>query len=193
MRGDAHPRRRGALRLRGGTSFAAPEVAGIAALVWSVKPSLTACRSRGSSSRRRRDQTAAGWTLGDGLGRAEREGRARERDRPFERRLARALGIADLAAPASRAAQIRRVRKGELGRRQPGRSSGPPVLPDRASEAPAMHSSAALEAGTATCTFRLLPKRSAGLPVAGSVSVSATGGLAASASFRFAVAGRQPG
>ena len=55
-----------------------------------------------------------------------------------------------------------------------------------------LRTTATLAAGAASCAFRL-PARSGGRLVAGRLTVSAPGGVATSASFRFTVAGRQPG
>lgn len=52
----------------GGTSFAAPEVAGIAALVWSVKPSLTAVQVAGILEQTATRPDGTGWTSTTGWG-----------------------------------------------------------------------------------------------------------------------------
>jgi subtilisin family serine protease len=52
----------------GGTSFAAPEVAGVAALVWSVKPSLTSTQVAGILEQTATRPRGSGWTPTGGWG-----------------------------------------------------------------------------------------------------------------------------
>jgi subtilisin family serine protease len=169
----------------GGTSFAAPEVAGIAALVWSVKPSLTASQVAGILEQTATRPDGAGWTATAGWGVLNAKAAL---ESATGRSSADSLVLSGLRIPRPRlpGTRIRASVKATWG------DGSAVVVGARPScritvGGTVMHTSAALAAGSATCTFRL-PKRSAGLPVAGTVTVSDTGVPAASATFRFAVA-----
>ncbi len=171
-----------------GTSFAAPEVSGVAALVWSVKPSLTAVQVAGILEQTATRPDGTGWTATAGWGvlnaRAALES-------VTGRSSADSLALSGLriARPRLPGERIRVSVEASWD------DGGPVALGATPScritvGGIAMHTSAALEAGSETCSF-VLPKRSGGLRVAGTVSVSAVGVPAATASFRFAVAGKR--
>ena len=112
-----------------GTSFAAPAVAGVAALVWAA----ALADERPGGEHPRADRHSAGRDELDRdrrLGRAQRARGARERDRPVERGRARAF-----AAAHRRRAPTRTGIAGDgeriMGRRRAGRRRRHAELPDR--------------------------------------------------------------
>ena len=173
-----------------GTSFAAPEVAGTAALVWSVKPSLTSVQVASILEQTASRPAGSGWTPATGWG-------VLNANAAVESAAGRSSGDSIVLADLD----VSRPRKPGDPVTATVKASwldGTPVKLGAASSCrilaagSVLRATATLAAGAASCAFRL-PPRSGGRLVAGRLTVSAPGGVATSASFRFAVAGRQPG
>lgn len=169
----------------GGTSFAAPEVAGIAALVWSVKPSLTAAQVAGILEQTATRPDGTGWTATSGWGVLNANAAL---ENVTGRSSADSLVLSGLRIPRPRRAgeRIRVAVRANWGDGSPVELGARPSCKITVGGA-AIHSSAALEAGNETCTFTLA-EHAAGLAVSGTVAVSATGVPMTAASFRFTVA-----
>jgi serine protease len=169
----------------GGTSFAAPEVSGIAALVWSVKPSLTAAQVAGILEQTATRPDGTGWTATTGWGVLNARAAV---ESVTGRSSADSLVLSGLqiSRPRVPGERIRASVKATWGDGSPVVVGARPSCRITVGGA-ATQTSAALEEGSETCTFTL-PRHAAGLAVAGTVSVSATGVPVASANFRFTVA-----
>lgn len=173
-----------------GTSFSAPEVAGIAALVWSAKPSLTSTQVANVLEQTATRPAGTGWspTLGWGVVNANAAVES-----VTGRSSADTIGLSKLRVSRPRAAGVRIL---ATVRASWGDDAAPAGLGAHAScriavGTRSVSASARLAAGLATCAFRL-PKGSGGGEVKGSVSV-ASAGARASASFRFTVPGGRRG
>jgi subtilisin family serine protease len=172
----------------GGTSFAAPEVSGVAALVWSVKPSLTAAQVAAILEQTATRPDGTGWTSTTGWGVLNARAAL---ENVTGRSSADSLVLSELriSRPRAPGERLRASVKATWGDGSPVLLAAMPSCRITIGGV-SMHTSAALDAGSETCSF-VLPKSSAGLPVAGTVSVSAAGVPAASAGFRFTVPGRR--
>jgi subtilisin family serine protease len=167
-----------------GTSFAAPEVSGTAALVWSLKPSLTSVQVAGILTGTATRPVGAAWnpTLGWGVlnARAAVESAA-------GRTAVDSIVLTDL-----RVSRPRRPGSRITVTVKTGWGDGEPVVVATIPSCwidvrgAVVQTISAIQAGSATCAFTL-PQGSAQATVTGTVSVAATGVPPASASFRFSV------
>jgi subtilisin len=167
-----------------GTSFAAPEVAGIAALVWSIEPGLTAYQVASLLQQTATRPPDTGWNSSLGWG-------------VVNARVAVEQLIGRTATDEMALAGLRL-----LGRRAPGNtittraqarwSDGLPIAVGATPRcrivagSKTIRSTAALRDGTLTCEF-MLPASSAGARVTGTVWLTAPATPPASASFEFPV------
>jgi subtilisin family serine protease len=172
----------------GGTSFAAPEVSGVAALVWSVKPSLTAIQVAGILEQTATRPDGTGWTSTAGWGVLNARA-ALENVTGRSSGDALSLDGLRITRPRAPGERIRAVVKASWGDGSPVLLGAMPSCRVTVGGA-STHTSSALEAGSETCSF-VLPTRSAGLLVAGTVSLRAAGVVTSSASFRFTVPGKR--
>ena len=197
--GRRHPRSRRAGRARydvshldgaryayeSGTSFAAPEVSGIAALVWSLKPSLTsvqvaaileqtATRPAGTSW-----SPASGWGVLDARAAAETVTGRSSADTFVLRRLS-------VSRPRKPAEVVQATVDAAWADGTAVTTGATPTCRIW-SGARTVRSSARLAAGVVTCKFTP-PGWSAGKQLQGSVIVSAPNAVNATATFRVAVA-----
>jgi subtilisin family serine protease len=171
-----------------GTSFSAPEVAGIAALVWSLKPSLTSTQVAAVLEQTATRPQGAGWTatVGWGVLNAKAAVESVSGKSTADSIVLARLRLSRPRAPGSRIAASVEASWGD----------GTPILLGATpscritiagSAAPA---STRFGAGRLGCMFTL-PATSAGAQVVGTLTVSASGAPTTKASFRFEVP-RQP-
>ena len=167
-----------------GTSFSAPEVAGVAALVWSVKPSLTSAEVAAVLEQTATRPPGAGWdaTVGWGVLNAKAAVESVSGKSASDTIALARLRISRPRAPGSR---VEASVEANWGDGTAIRVGANPSCRITVAGAPARVSTT-LDAGLLTCSFTL-PRTSAGAQVAGTVSVAAAGAAAAAASFRFAV------
>jgi subtilisin family serine protease len=173
-----------------GTSFAAPEVAGTAALVWSVKPSLTSVQVASILEQTASRPAGTGWTPGLGWGVLDANTAV---ESAAGRSSADSIVLADLdvSRPRQPGDAVDATVKARWLDGTPVRLGAALSCRIRAGGS-ALRPDATLGAGAASCSFRL-PAGSGGRLVEGRLTVSAPGGVETSASFRFAVPGRKPG
>jgi subtilisin family serine protease len=170
-----------------GTSFAAPAVAGIAALVWAAAPTLTNVQIASVLEQTATRPAATGWlpTVGWGV----IDARA-----AVESVLGR-TAVDSLALSKLRVAGVRTPGKALTATVDATWSDATPVVAGAtptcrlAIGGKALRARAALSAGVVSCAFTL-PLRSAGKRVAGSVAVTAAAAQPVTASFAFSVRGR---
>jgi membrane-anchored mycosin MYCP len=167
-----------------GTSFAAPEVAGTAALIWALRPSLSAAQVASILEQTATRPPGAGWSPSDGWGvlnaRAAVESAA-------GRSVSDAVVLANLVVSHPRRAGARLVAAVEARWSDGGRVVAGATPSCRISvRGRAVPAAASAGAGIVRCRFTL-PAGSAGSQVRGSVKVTASGARSATASFRFAV------
>jgi subtilisin family serine protease len=167
-----------------GTSFAAPEVAGIAALVWSVKPELTALQvasvlqSTASRPRNSGWNPSLGWGVVDARAAIETVSGKSTVD---------AIALADLAVEGRRAPGSTLT-----ARARAAWSDGSAVVGGATPRCEitvrgrAIAATPALAKGVVACSFRL-GAGSAGAPVAGRLWLTAAATPVASASFELTV------
>ncbi len=172
----------------GGTSFAAPEVSGVAALVWSVKPSLTSTQVAAILEQTATRPAGTGWNSSTGWGVLNANAAV---ESVTGRSSADAIVLAGLKLSRPRAPGGR-IRASVKARWADGTAVGIGARPAcRISvRGKTIHTSTSFQAGSAMCSFTL-PRDSGGRTVTGKLAVSAVGVPATSASFRFTVARRR--
>ena len=171
-----------------GTSFAAPAIAGVAALVWAAAPSLTNVQVAGILEQTARRPAGAGWTPDAGWGVLDAKA-------AVEAALGRTAGgdglrlsdlrIAPARTPGAAAGATLRAAWADT---MPVVVGATPSCRVDAGGAP-IAARASLGAGVVTCAFTL-PPRSAGERVHGTVSLVADGATPASGRFAFTVRSR---
>lgn len=168
-----------------GTSFSAPEVSGVAALVWALQPTLTSVQVASILEQTATRPPGTGWTPTLGWG------------------VLNANAAVESAAGRSSADTIELARLHVSGPRRQGAKLAATVAATWADGTPillgatpscritvggaALRTSSTLKDGRVTCSFDL-PPDSAGLEASGTVVVEAPDASAASAPFRFAIA-----
>jgi hypothetical protein len=167
-----------------GTSFSAPEVAGIAALVWSVKPSLTSAQIASVLEQTATRPQGAGWSPGVGWGVVNAAAAVAN---VSAKSTADSISLATLriSRPRSPGSTIEATVQAHWGDGMPVRVGATPSCRITDGGA-ALHAVPTLAAGLVTCAFTL-PRGSTGKEVSGTVSVAAPGAATAAASFRFSV------
>ena len=170
----------------GGTSFAAPEVAGVAALVWSVKPSLSSTQVAAILEQTATRPAGAGWTPARGWGILDARAAV---ENVTGKTVADSIELSRLRVsrprrPTSRVAAIVGAAWSD------GEAAGPRTAAacHITVGAAGVRATATLAHGFARCAFTI-PRRSAGEEVRGSIAVAAAGGATATATFRFLVPG----
>jgi subtilisin family serine protease len=168
-----------------GTSFAAPEVAGVAALVWSLKPSLTSTQVAAVLEQTATRPAGTGWrpTVGWGVLDA-----AAAVESVSGRSSADSIGFARLRVSRPRWARSR-VQASVEASWSDGtivRIGATPACRITAGRA-VVQATARIAAGLLTCAFTL-PRARAGTQVAGTLSLSAPHAATVKAGFRFAIA-----
>jgi subtilisin family serine protease len=167
-----------------GTSFAVPEVAGTAALVWSVKPSLTSVQVASILEQTATRPAASGWTAETGWGVLNANAAVES-----------AAGRSSADAIVLRGLKVSRPRRPGDAVRAGVKASwldgtsitlGASALCRISAGGRTIRASSSLIAGVGRCDFTL-PKWSVDKEVTGKLTLSAAGGIATSASFRFAV------
>ena len=173
-----------------GTSFAAPEVAGTAALVWSVKPSLTSVQVASILEQTATRPAGTGWTPGLGWGVLNANAAV---ESAAGRSSADSIVLADLdvTRPREPGDAVTAATEASWLDGTPIRLGATPACRIRAGGLP-LRTTVTLAGGIVSCSFRL-PARSGGRLVSGRLSVSAPGTVETSASFRFTVTGQKPG
>jgi len=178
--------RRGGARYAyaGGTSFAAPEVAGVAALVWSLKPSLTSVQVASILEQTATRPAGSGWTPATGWGVLDAKAAV---ESVTGKTITDALVLSDLRVSRPRGPGDR-VRATVQAGWNDGTAvvAGAKVACSITVEGRRLGASAHLGGGSARCSFTL-PHGSGGAAVVGAVSLTAPGATGASASFRFRV------
>jgi subtilisin family serine protease len=167
-----------------GTSFAVPEVAGTAALVWSAKPSLTAVQVASILEQSATRPAGTGWSPSTGWGVLNAKAAV---ESAAGRTVADSVVLANLAVSRPRRAGARVVAEVEAR----WNDGGPIVvgaIPScrisiRGATVPVV---ASIDGGVVRCRFTL-PADSAGALTTGLVKVSAPGARSASAGFHFSV------
>jgi subtilisin family serine protease len=167
-----------------GTSFAAPEVAGVAALLWSLKPSLTSVQLATVLEQSATRPEGSGWTAATGWGVLNAAAAAQA---VAGRSTADAIALSRLHVTRPRTAGARVV-AGVGVHWADGTAVGVGASPLCAitvggNGVPVFE---ALEKGVLTCTFSL-PAGSAGKQVRGVLSVTSPTAPTVRARFRFAV------
>jgi hypothetical protein len=167
-----------------GTSFASPEVAGIAALIWAAAPTLTNTQVANVLEQTATRPAGVGWTPAAGWGVVNAKAA-----------VASALGRSSIDTLALSGLHI-------IGARRPGdrvrasvRASWSDQMPVVAGAQPTctvtaggkpVRTNTSLATGVVTCAYTL-PAKSAGERVAGNVSLASAGAPTVSASFAFTV------
>lgn len=171
-----------------GTSFSAPEVAGVAALVWSLKPSLTSTEVAAVLEQTATRPQGAGWnaTVGWGVLNAKAAVESVSGKSSADSIVLAKLRISRPRTPGSRVEASVEASWGDGSAIRVGATPSCRITVAGA----AAQGSRSLEDGLFTCAFTL-PLGSAGAQVEGAISVAAAGAPTANASFRFAVP-RQP-
>jgi membrane-anchored mycosin MYCP len=167
-----------------GTSFSAPEVAGVAALVWSLKPSLTSTQVAVVLEQTATRPQGAGWnaTVGWGVLNANAAVESVSGRSTADSIMLAKLRISRPRKPGSRVEASVEASWGDGTAIRVGATPSCRITV-AGSAAPV---SSRLDAGLLTCAFTL-PRKSVGAQVEGTVSVAAAGAPTAKASFRFAV------
>jgi subtilisin family serine protease len=167
-----------------GTSYAVPEVAGTAALVWSVKPSLTSLQVASILEQTATRPDGTGWTPGTGWGVLNARAAVES-----------ATGRSSADAIVLRGLNVSRPRRPGDAVRAGVKASwldGTPITLGATASCRisaggrTIPASSSLLAGVGRCYFTL-PKWSLDKEVTGRLTLSAPGKVAASAHFRFAV------
>jgi subtilisin family serine protease len=167
-----------------GTSFAVPEVAGIAALVWSLKPSLTSAQVAAILEQTATRPAGTGWNPATGWGVLDAKAAV---ESVSGRTVSDAVVLSRLTVSRPRRAGGR-VEARVDARWNDGGAIVVGAIPTcrisvRGTELRAI---ASLEDGVVRCTFTL-PSASGGEQVSGTVKVAAPGARSAEGGFRFAV------
>jgi subtilisin family serine protease len=167
-----------------GTSFAVPEVAGVAALVWSLKPSLTSAQVAGILEQTATRPAGSGWTPSAGWGVLNARAAL---ENVSGRTVADAIVLSKLAVSRPRL-EGERVEARVSAAWSDGGTVVVGAIPSChiSLRGKALRAIASLANGSVRCTF-MLPKGTAGSQASGSVKVSAPGARGATARFRFAV------
>ncbi|HWE82082.1 MAG TPA: S8 family serine peptidase [Gaiellaceae bacterium] len=167
-----------------GTSFSAPEVAGTAALVWSLKPSLSSAQVAAVLEQSATRPPGTGWNAALGWGVVDARAAV---ESVAGRSAGDAIALAKLRisrprGPGSRVEATVDARWADGAVIRMGAKPSCAIAVAGAN----LHVSTRLAAGILTCDATL-PRGSAGKPVIGSISVSASGAATATAAFHFAV------
>ena len=167
-----------------GTSFAVPEVAGTAALVWAARPSLTSTQVASIIEQTATRPAGSGWNPSAGWGILNAKAAV---ESAAGRVVADAVVLSKLAVSRPRQAGTR-VQARVYARWNDGGKVVIGALPmcRIAVRGRPLRAVSFMNDGVVRCSFTL-PQVSAGAPVKGTITVSAPGGKAATASFRFAV------
>jgi subtilisin family serine protease len=168
-----------------GTSFAVPEVAGTAALLWALKPSLTSVQVATALEQSATRPAGTSWSPSSGWGVLDAKAAVESvAGHPAVDSIALAnLRVSRPRRPGSRVTVTVKAGWGDGG---PIDVGGIPSCRIDVLGA-AVRATSSLEGGVATCSFTL-PAASAGAEVSGTVNVAAPGAQTASASFRFTAA-----
>ncbi len=167
-----------------GTSFAVPEVAGTAALVWAAKPSLTAAQVASILEQTATRPAGTGWSPSVGWGVLNAMAAV---ESAAGRTVSDSVVLANLAVSRPRRAGARLVAKVEARWSDGGPVVGGGTPSCRISvRGVALPAVSSARGGVVRCTFTL-PAGSAGSQVSGSVKVTAPGARGATAAFRFGV------
>ena len=167
-----------------GTSFSAPEVAGVAALVWSLKPSLTSTQVAAVLEQTATRPQGSGWNAISGWGVLNANAAVESvagRSSAASIVLAK-LRISRPRGPGSRIEASVEANWGDGSAVRVGATPSCRIIVAGS----AVHVSSTLNGGMLTCAFTL-PAGSAGAQVVGTVSVAASGAPTATAAFQFAV------
>jgi subtilisin family serine protease len=167
-----------------GTSFAVPEVAGTAALVWSLKPSLTSTQVAAILEQTATRAAGAGWSPTVGWGVLNARAAV---ENVSGHTVADSIVLSNLTVSRPRKPGMRLTASVRAHWSDGGTVVVGGIPSCRVSvNGVTLHATSSLDQGVVRCEFTL-PATSAGAPVAGTVRVGAPGAQAASASFRFAV------
>jgi subtilisin family serine protease len=167
-----------------GTSFSAPEVAGTAALVWSLKPSLTSVQVAAVLEQSAVRPAGSGWNAAVGWGVLD----ARAAVESVTGRSAGdaiALSKLRISRPRGPGSRVEATVSARWADGTAIRTGAKPAC-KIAVGGSSVHVSTSLAAGLLTCGFTL-PQGAAGQLVTGSVSVVSGGAPTATATFRFAI------
>jgi serine protease len=167
-----------------GTSFSAPEVAGVAALVWSLKPSLTSIQVASVLEQTATRPAGSGWTATVGWGVLDANAAV---ESVSGRSTADSIVLAKLrlSRPRAPGSRVEARVEASWGDGTPIRVGATPSCSITVAGSP-LRASATLAAGRLACVFTV-PRKAVGAQVAGTISVTAVAVPTAKASFRFAV------
>jgi len=167
-----------------GTSFAVPEVAGTAALVWAAKPSLTATQVASILEQTATRPAESGWSPATGWGTLDAKAAV---ESASGRRVTDAAVLSKLVVSRPRRAGGR-VQVHAHARWNDGGPIVVGALPSCRIDAGGtrLRAVSSLDHGVVRCGFTI-PRAAGGASVKGTVSVSAPGARRATAGFRFAV------
>ncbi len=170
-----------------GTSFAVPEVSGVAALVWALQPSLTSVQVANILEQSATRPAGSGWssTVGWGVLNARAAVESVAGKTSADTIVLAGLRVSTPRGPGAKIVATVKARWGDGT--QVLRGATPSCRIDVG--AAVLHTSSRLRGGLVTCTFTL-PAAGAGKLVIGTMSLASATGPPVAAPFRFSIAAR---